>query len=561
MKLALHRLLPLAALLLLAAGCEKDKPLVVNPPQNHAPVITSLTADTYEVMSGHSVMLTCTAEDEDGDSLAYSWNTQQGSFLAGHTAATVEWTPPYVALTATIFVDVSDGADVVTDSLQIVVSGIDPRIPRFPTPLDGDGNISLLPTLTWSVGEDVTEPLTYDLFFGPGQDLPRIAEGLTDTTYHFDRPLQPNVTYRWRVAAVSQDGSQVIGATWRFDTRTLTFGPPEGPALGTIAFFNYKALLATIEPGSEEPVYMHRVGTQQFASQPSQVIEWNPGYSSSSEPAIALYDLAEATLYLLNEAGQGVKVWDTALPHTYAFSKSGSSFAYARESGNTQELVSEGVPPIIRMDVLGNVPGGYVFSSLPSYNLAGTTVAIAATGESNPDYGKLVVYRRGEGIIYQSDMKVWSPQFGPLGNHTAWLEAEGSSTSGAWLVIGDETFVEQHRYDLSSFGAGCTALSWSPDGMYIAMYAAIHSDTPSLLLYSVADLSLSAMDLGLEIAVPEGVERPWARPSWNSDGSQFTICTRTSNGYALIAVSPSGSAQQVVDGLYGATNTAWFRGQ
>ena len=40
---------------------------------NTEPVITSLTADNTSVSPGGTVLLTCTAEDDNDDSLTYKW--------------------------------------------------------------------------------------------------------------------------------------------------------------------------------------------------------------------------------------------------------------------------------------------------------------------------------------------------------------------------------------------------------------------------------------------------------------------------------------------------------
>lgn len=54
--------------------------IVVGSPSNNAPVVESFVSVSYEVKPGSTIMVTCTAIDEDGDSLKFSWRTSEGSF-------------------------------------------------------------------------------------------------------------------------------------------------------------------------------------------------------------------------------------------------------------------------------------------------------------------------------------------------------------------------------------------------------------------------------------------------------------------------------------------------
>ncbi|MCH7732058.1 MAG: T9SS type A sorting domain-containing protein [Candidatus Marinimicrobia bacterium] len=59
---------------------------------NHAPVISSLTADPSEVHLGTSSMLTCEAYDPDGDDISYIWSSVGGSISGDDSTAT--WMAP-----------------------------------------------------------------------------------------------------------------------------------------------------------------------------------------------------------------------------------------------------------------------------------------------------------------------------------------------------------------------------------------------------------------------------------------------------------------------------------
>ncbi len=76
---------------------------------NTEPVITSLTADNTTVSPGGTVLLTCTAEDDNDDSLAYVWECTNGSLVPNGSTAT--WTAPDSPGTYSISCAVTDGND------------------------------------------------------------------------------------------------------------------------------------------------------------------------------------------------------------------------------------------------------------------------------------------------------------------------------------------------------------------------------------------------------------------------------------------------------------------
>ena len=83
---------------------------------NTEPVITSLTADNTTVSPGGTVLLTCTAEDDNDDSLAYIWECTNGSLVPNGSTAT--WTAPGSPGTYSISCAVTDGND--SSTLEII---------------------------------------------------------------------------------------------------------------------------------------------------------------------------------------------------------------------------------------------------------------------------------------------------------------------------------------------------------------------------------------------------------------------------------------------------------
>ena len=88
---------------------------------NTEPVIISLTADNTTMSPGGTVSLTCTAEDDDGDILTYSWECTDGSFTPNGSTAT--WTAPDSPGTYSISCTVVDGAgasDAATIAIEVI---------------------------------------------------------------------------------------------------------------------------------------------------------------------------------------------------------------------------------------------------------------------------------------------------------------------------------------------------------------------------------------------------------------------------------------------------------
>ena len=92
---------------------------------NTEPVIISLTADNTTMSPGGTVSLTCTAEDDDGDILTYSWECTEGSLAPNDSTAT--WTASDSPGTYSISCSVFDGAgasDTATIAIEILSAPI-----------------------------------------------------------------------------------------------------------------------------------------------------------------------------------------------------------------------------------------------------------------------------------------------------------------------------------------------------------------------------------------------------------------------------------------------------
>ena len=88
---------------------------------NAKPVIISLTADNTTMSANGTVLLTCTAEDDDGDVLTYSWECTNGSLAPNGNTAT--WTAPIDSGAHSISCIVNDGygaSDSATITIEVV---------------------------------------------------------------------------------------------------------------------------------------------------------------------------------------------------------------------------------------------------------------------------------------------------------------------------------------------------------------------------------------------------------------------------------------------------------
>ncbi|MDP8288340.1 MAG: SUMF1/EgtB/PvdO family nonheme iron enzyme [Candidatus Electryonea clarkiae] len=114
-------LINIIIVLFFIAGCDNDDGTSVETPENHEPVIESVTADPDTVIAGESSTLTCIASDEDEDSLTYNWNATAGSFNGDTSGVTVTWQAPDSTGDFVVSVTVFDGVIDVPSEVTIHV--------------------------------------------------------------------------------------------------------------------------------------------------------------------------------------------------------------------------------------------------------------------------------------------------------------------------------------------------------------------------------------------------------------------------------------------------------
>jgi len=82
----MKKLIFLPILILLMFSCEEP---------NTAPNIVNLIASAQTVESEGTLMLSCEAQDPDGDPIMYRWSCISGTFLSGTSSSTVMWKAPH----------------------------------------------------------------------------------------------------------------------------------------------------------------------------------------------------------------------------------------------------------------------------------------------------------------------------------------------------------------------------------------------------------------------------------------------------------------------------------
>jgi len=93
---------------------------------NHAPAISSLTANPSSININETTAITCTASDEDvGDTLTYTWTKNGGTFEGSTSGSTITWKAPSTKGNYTVSCEVSDGKTSDSESVNIPVGELD----------------------------------------------------------------------------------------------------------------------------------------------------------------------------------------------------------------------------------------------------------------------------------------------------------------------------------------------------------------------------------------------------------------------------------------------------
>ncbi len=92
-----------------------------------------------------------------------------------------------------------------------------PAVPHSPSPADGSGDAPLDAVLSWGPLPDPCDPLVYAVYFGVANDPPWAGQVVGQPMLAVG-PLDPALTYTWRVEAVNRQGGRSSSPRWRFTT-------------------------------------------------------------------------------------------------------------------------------------------------------------------------------------------------------------------------------------------------------------------------------------------------------------------------------------------------------
>ena len=137
---------------------------------NHAPIISSLTADPPSIDVNQTTSITCTASDEDvGDTLTYTWTKNGGTFEGSTAEPIITWRAPSTPGNYTVSCEVSDGE--ASDSEQAVITVNDPGSTNHPPEITSDPVTSATKDEPYNYDVNATDPdgdtLTYSLTVHP----------------------------------------------------------------------------------------------------------------------------------------------------------------------------------------------------------------------------------------------------------------------------------------------------------------------------------------------------------------------------------------------------------
>ena len=94
-----------------------------------------------------------------------------------------------------------------------------PNPPKDPNPENGNTNVDIDRTLTWTGGDPDSDPVTYDVYFGNTKSsFPKLISNQSVTTFNPEE-LQVGMTYYWKIVAWDDKGASTEGDDWSFTTQ------------------------------------------------------------------------------------------------------------------------------------------------------------------------------------------------------------------------------------------------------------------------------------------------------------------------------------------------------
>jgi VCBS repeat-containing protein len=102
-----------------------------------------------------------------------------------------------------------------------------PNEPRNPDPSNGETDVSIFITLSWSGGDPDGDSVKYDVYFGLNSPPPKVVSNQSTPTYDPGK-LEMGTKYYWKITSWDEYGYTTKGPLWNFTTRTNQ--PPYKPS-------------------------------------------------------------------------------------------------------------------------------------------------------------------------------------------------------------------------------------------------------------------------------------------------------------------------------------------
>lgn len=138
-------------------------------------------------------------------------------------------TPPGIYIFNVSAVD-EDGVNYGNQTNEITVNA-PPNVPSNPDPYDGESDVKLDATLSWTCSDPDGDPLTYDVYFGTSNPPPLLEQNQSGTGY--DPTLGYDTTYYWKIIAWDNHSTSNESEIWSFTTTSAPQGDPDPPATPT----------------------------------------------------------------------------------------------------------------------------------------------------------------------------------------------------------------------------------------------------------------------------------------------------------------------------------------
>ena len=106
---------------------------------------------------------------------------------------------------------------------------LDPLAPTNPTPSDGFENAATDTELLWNAGSDPDGgEVKYTLYFGTDPEpKDAVLENSSDLNYKPSNPLEKDTRYFWQIVVTDDEGNEVKGDVWTFNTNEEVIVPDE----------------------------------------------------------------------------------------------------------------------------------------------------------------------------------------------------------------------------------------------------------------------------------------------------------------------------------------------